>query len=203
MWQQPDFDADPAVFAAAVMNGYPGFLSSAWFSANNAGLLRNRLRLLILKAFLEQVRASLSMTCQPRELVGAGVRSCHRKARGSDSPRRLYLGSYIAATSPCQLERPQRISMHCKSQRFSILVHSQSAVPTSEMRTLVEAEAKRLEANILQCASSCLSRTDLSILHNPIYFCMPPIVALLATIPQRRCERSHCFQWWLYSVLAL
>ncbi len=40
-----------------MMSGYPGFLSSAWFSAQNAGNLRSRLRLLILRQFLEQVRA--------------------------------------------------------------------------------------------------------------------------------------------------
>ena len=31
-------------------------MSSAWFSAQNAGNLRNSLRLFILKGFLEQVR---------------------------------------------------------------------------------------------------------------------------------------------------
>jgi len=50
----------PLCHAVAVMNGYPGFLSSAWFSAQNAGNLRNRLRMLILREFRDQV--SLSFT---------------------------------------------------------------------------------------------------------------------------------------------
>jgi len=41
--------------AAADINGYPGFLSSAWFSAENADNLRSRLRLLILRGFRDQV----------------------------------------------------------------------------------------------------------------------------------------------------
>ena len=44
------------------MNDYPGFLSSAWFSAQNAGNLRNRLRMLILEQFLKQVRLDSKTT---------------------------------------------------------------------------------------------------------------------------------------------
>ena len=48
------------------LNGYPGFLSSSWFSAENAGLLRSRLRLLILREFGKQVGVSY------QELSGSG-----------------------------------------------------------------------------------------------------------------------------------